>query len=414
MAAFTIGAALSHSPVLSAPTQTRGATSHESAVAGSPGSPRGDTAAAMRHVERGAALVREGKLAEAETELVEADRLRPEYSPGLIQLSNVRYRLGKKNEALADLERVIRKGTSFDDKAFLLASRIFSEQKEFLAGQKKLVEWGASRPVSANFHAAIGLLKLGGHELGQSELELRKALKLDPSNDAALGGMFQLYARFDQYAKLQPILDKGLEARPKSLGLLMLSGNSLMRQERWAEAKDRFDRALAVDPSNAAALANRASARHRLGETVVESHERAVPRRLRAREEAVPGPVPLAAIEDYRRSMEMDPKGIEAPVNLATVLESQGKFAEARDVLLAARKRGITDLDVLNALSVAYDLNGETDLAIAAARESLERNPAQEIMQKQLVKLEAKKNAPSNPAASPPSRPASVPPTKER
>src|SRR5262249_42530934 len=150
-------------------------------------------------------------------------------------------------------------------------------------------------------------------------------LDMDPANDAALGGMFQLYARLDQYGKLQPFLDKGLAAKPDSMGLLMLSGNCLMRQERWAEAKDRFDRALKIDPKSAAAFVNRGSAKHHLGET-------------------------SSAIEDYRSSIALDPHGVEAPVNLATVLETQKKFREARDVLIAARQRGIKDLDVLNAL----------------------------------------------------------------
>lgn len=336
--------------------------------------------AALPHLTRASLLSKQGSYREAEKELIEADRLRPDYCPGLMQLSTVRYRLDKKTEALADLERAIRKGSSFDDKAFLLAARILSEQRQFIEGPKKLVEWGGNRPVSANFHAAIGLLKLGAMELGPCEIEFRKALDLDPANDAALGGMFQLYARLDQYPKLQPFLERALKARPGSVGLLMLSGNSLMRQERWAEAKDRFDRALTIDPKNAAALANRGSAKHHLGET-------------------------KSAIEDYRRSIELDPKGVEAPVNLATVLEAEGKTAEARDVLLAARKRGIGDLDVLNALSVAYDMNGEIDLAIATARESLKRDPAQDPIRKHLSKLEEKKSAPAKPGAPDPSRP---------
>src|SRR5262249_4925954 len=134
------------------------------------------------------------------------------------------------------------------------------------------------------------------------------------------------------------------------------------------------------DPRNAAALVNRGSARHHLGQT-------------------------RSAIEDYRKSIELDPKGIEAPINLATVLEADGKPAEARDVLLAARKRGIADLDVLNALSVAYDLNGELDLAIATAKESLERDPTQDPMRKQLAQLEAKKTAAPRPGGAAPPKP---------
>jgi predicted Zn-dependent protease len=123
-----------------------------------------------------------------------------------------------------------------------------------------------------------------------------------------------------------------------------------------------------------------------------------------------------SAIEDYRRSHRARSQGRRSSVNLATVLESQGKYAEARDVLLDARKRGITDLDVLNALSVAYDLNGETDLAIAAVRESLQRDPAQDVMKRQLLKLEAKKASPSKPASAPEpaAKPATAPPSKGR
>src|SRR5262245_9724688 len=297
-----------------------------------------------------------------------------------MQLSTVRYHLGKKTEALGDLERAIRKGSSFDDKAFLLVARIFSEKGAFLDGQKKLLEWGGNRPISANFHAAIGLLKLGALELGPCEVEFRKALAIDPANDAALGGMFQLYARVNQYAKLQPVLDRALQAKPDSPGALMLSGNSFMRQERWAEAKDRFERALAIDPKNASALVNRASARYHLGDA-------------------------KSAIEDYKRAIELDPKGVEAPINLATILEAERRPSEARDVLLAARRRGIEDLDVLNALTVAYDLNGELDLAIASARESLKRDPVQPSMTKVLRNLEEKKAAQLAPGKPAPRKP---------
>jgi tetratricopeptide (TPR) repeat protein len=337
---------------------------------------RGDdaTIAASVHLQRAVVLTHQGSYAEAEKELVEADRLRPDYGPGLIQLSNTRYRLGKKAEAKEALERAIRRGSAFDDKTFLLAARIFSEEHAFAEGQKKLQEWGGNRPLSANFHAAIGLLKLGALELGPCEIEFRRALDLDPANDAALGGMFQLYSRVAQYEKLQPFLDRGLKAKPDSQMLLMLSGNCLMAQEHWAEAKSRFEQALAKDPKNAAALVNRGSALHHLGDA-------------------------KAAIEDYRRAIGLDPKGVEAPVNLATALEAENRAAEARDVLLAARQRGIEDLDVLNALTVAYDLNNEIDKAIAVAKESLGRDANQPAMNRVLSKLQEKKSAPAAPAA---------------
>ena len=126
---------------------------------------------AFERASKGAARVQDatrlmasGDYAGAEKALIEADRLVPDYCTVLIPLSSVQLRLGKPDAALATLERAIRRGKAFDDKAYLLAARIFSDRKQFGPGEKSLIEWAGDRPVTANFHAAIGILRMGNYE----------------------------------------------------------------------------------------------------------------------------------------------------------------------------------------------------------------------------------------------------------
>jgi tetratricopeptide (TPR) repeat protein len=335
----------------------------------------GNAVTATLHALKGAGLAREGKFAEAEKEYLAADKLVPDNGPFLQQLSTVQLKLGRPQDALATLERAIRRGKPFDDKAYLLAARVFTQIRAFVEGEKKLIEWAADRPITANFHAAVGLLRMATMELGPAEIEYHAALKMDPGNEAALTGMSELYGKLNSYPKLQPFLDRGLAAKPDSVALLVLSGNSLLRQERYAEAKQKFEKVLKLDPRNAAAQVNLGSVIHSMGDAE-------------------------GAIESFRKAMELDPKSVEAPVNLAIALEMGGRNAEARNVLIAARKRGVDDLDVLNALAVAHGKNHEIDAAMAVAEESLARDPSQGTMRRFLEKLKSEKSAPAPPPPS--------------
>ena len=349
-----------------------------------PERPRSDAAKkeAYDRASKGAARVQDatrltasGDYAGAEKALIEADRLVPDYCTVLIPLSSIQLRLGKPDAALATLERAIRRGKAFDDKAYLLAARIFSDRKQFGPGEKSLIEWAGDRPVTANFHAAIGILRMGSYELGPAELELREALKIDPANEAALTGMNELYGRLDQYPKLQKFLDAGLEKKPDSVPILLLCGNSLLRQERFAEAKDKYERLLKLDPKNATAMVNLGSTLHGLGDV-------------------------QGAMIWFRKAIEADPRNVEGPVNLARALSDAGRPSEARDILLAARRRGLEASEIVNSLVVVFRLLKEYDAALAAAAESLKKNPNQPLLRKYVDDIETERQAAAPPPGS--------------
>ena len=234
---------------------------------------------------------------------------------------------------------------------------------------------GGNRPLTANFHAAIGILRMGSYELGPAEVELRAALALDPANEAALTGMNELYGRLDKYSKLQKFLDEGLAKKPDSIALLLLSGNSLLRQERFAEAKDKYERILKLDPKNASAMVNLGASLHGMGDM-------------------------QGATAWFRKAIEADGRNVEAAVNLARALSDAGKPSEARNVLLAARKRGLDAIEITNSLVVVYRLMKDYDAALAAAAESLKAVPDQPLLRKYMDDIEKERQAAAAPSGS--------------
>ena len=324
-------------------------------------------------MKEAAALSSKGDAAAAENKLGEAYSLSPNYGPLLGQLAEVRQKLGRTDQALSALEQLIRIGEPFDDRACIVAAQIFAGRGAYADGEKRLIEWAGNRRVSANFHAAIGILRLGTYDMAAAETSFREALDLDPANTPALKGMFQIYDRFDKQELVQPFLDKALAAKPTSTSLRMLSGSNLMRQKKFAEARKQFEEIVKSEPRSADGWVNLGSAVYSMG----------------GREEGM---------ADFRKAMEIDPRNFQAPINLSTALQEGGANAEARDVLLAARKRGIANVDLLNALAVAHAKNGEYDAALAVANESLKRDPDQGPLKKfieQVGKDKARGAAPS-------------------
>lgn len=326
------------------------------------------TRAADERMARAIGLAREGNHAAAERALLEADRERRDYAPVLERLVDVELSLGKTQEALEALERLLRKGEPFDDRAYLLAAQTLSDLGMQVAGEKLMIEWAGSRRITPNFRVAIGVLRMGAFEFGSAEIELRKALEADPASGPALKAMFQIYGRFDKYEALQPLLDKALAARPSSVEVLMLAGGCLLRQQNYEAAKIHFEQITKIEPANPAGWVNLGSAVTALGD------ER-------------------TGFGHYRKAIELDPKGFEAPMNLALALKRAGRNTESREVLLEARRRGARDLGLLNALVMAHYLSGDLDAAAGAAKESLTRDPKQATVRQLLDRIETEKGA---------------------
>ena len=148
--------------------------------------------------------------------------------------------------------------------------------------------------------------------------------------------------------------------------MLLQTGNALHDAQRYEEAVDHYDRAIASYPEFAVAHNNRANAIKKLGRLneAIESYGRAIAlkpdftnayynrantlRDLGRRQEA---------IADYRKALTLNPDSFRVLANLATVLQAVGRYEES----LASYDRAI----VLNpGDAMLYSNRGNTLVAL--------------------------------------------------
>ncbi|OFX18704.1 MAG: hypothetical protein A2V77_01130 [Anaeromyxobacter sp. RBG_16_69_14] len=112
-------------------------------------------------------------------------------------------------------------------------------------------------------------------------------------------------------------------------------GIALLRQGKVDGARAAFERAISLDPAYPAALQN-------AGLLALGEDGR-----------------PVEAAELFRRAAAADPGAAAPRVNLAIALARAGRVAEARAVLLGARKRFPQDPDVLYHLGIVSERAGD-------------------------------------------------------
>jgi Flp pilus assembly protein TadD len=77
------------------------------------------------------------------------------------------------------------------------------------------------------------------------------------------------------------------------------------------------------------------------------------------------------------RAIRIEPRNLEARVNLGAALAKLGRLDEAIASMEEARGMGVRSPALLNAVGLAYAQKGETRRAIEALRESLTLSPEQ-------------------------------------
>jgi len=205
-----------------------------------------------------------------------------------------------------------------------------------LARVKAVLEQRPDMPLALQ-HLAFLQRQTG--DLGAAVATLKRAIALHPedSDTAALLGAYLNEA--GRAPEAAAVLAVYADRKDPELDVLMARGAALAQIGRTADAIATFDRALAIDPSNAAAKAN-------LG--TVSLGVRDYPRARAILEEALVldpdvsrahnalGVIaaetghPEEAIAHWKRAVELNPKEWDTLFNLGKLLRRQGRDAEAR------------------------------------------------------------------------------------
>jgi tetratricopeptide (TPR) repeat protein len=223
---------------------------------------------------------------------------RPDDPDARLQLAQSLVRLGKPQDAMAELDKVPEKDRS------------------------------------AEIYYAIGRVDLMQSRPGPARAALEKADAMNPNHPEVLQALLQLD---NVEGKLKDSLDriaKAVSAQPQTAALVHLQGIAYALDRRPSDAEQSFRRAIELDPKDLApyqSLAALLAASGRVTDTI-KTYEKA----LETQPNAAPIRVTLGslyettgekdkAIEQYQKAIEIEPNQAAAKNNLAYLLAESGQ-----------------------------------------------------------------------------------------
>jgi protein O-mannosyl-transferase len=207
----------------------------------------------------------------------------------------------------------------------------------------------ATSPSSmAYFH--VGRFAAQRGDLAEAEKRLRRAVQINPTNDAMQSNLALVLARQGNLPQAIYHFRRALEINPADPATLNNLGIALAQQGNLDEAIQYFERSLKIKPNDVSGHTNLANVMLARGDLD-------------------------GAIRHLRRAVEMDPADAETQNSLAIVLARRGNFAEAIQYLRRVVELKPGDATVTNNLAITLAKEGQLDEAEQVFQEALRIDP---------------------------------------
>lgn len=324
----------------------------------------------------GIALSRQGRSEEARAEFERAVALAPDFAPAQQHLARTLLQLERPERALEVLRTAAKLGPLERDLALGLAA-LESSDGHPRAAEAQLL---SVTERFASVRALLDLARLEARRGANTEAfaHLGRALELAPNSEDVLSayarvalatespvtaihtleGLTRMYPQVSDYPYLLGVakfriaenggaveaLERALELEPQNGRALIALGLTFNSQRRFADAKEALVGGLQLLPGNVDALVALGEAESGLDE--LEAAERSV-----------------------QRALELAPEAPEALYVLGKIRMTQGRYAEARDILLRSAERNPRSSKTHYQLSLAYARLGDRE----RSAEELER-----------------------------------------
>ena len=302
----------------------------------------------------GAAHQAAGRLDEAAKGFLRALELKPDAAAGYVHLGEIRLLQGKPEEAAAVLQKALSTPATQAAARSLLGQAALA-RRDFKAAAEHLEAALAAVPEANRLHYPLALAYRGLGDKAKAEEHLARAGQVglkapDPLLDAVTGLRVgervalmrgRVAAQAGRYAEAAEEFRKALAARPESVEARVNLGSVLALAGDRAGAIAELREALRGDPANVTAHFNLGSllaesapdeARPHLEAVVAARPADAEARRLLAKLLRDAGQLP-AALEQYRRAVELAPGDETARLGEAETLVRLGRYADARQRL---------------------------------------------------------------------------------
>ena len=230
---------------------------------------------ARAHLALGKALLQDGKVPEAITELQEAARLDPQSGEAHYQLGLAMARAGRKDEGTAELQKG-RELSSADDRnqnvnLDIAEGRAALDKGDLDQAATKFRHALKLQPESSDAHRYLGAVLEKNGDTESASREYENAVDLNPgdvsarqslqklqdvpvgTDDPAQVAQFESYVRDGRFKEVQPLLAAYIEQRPKSSWGWYALGYSLFAQQKIGESIQALAKSLQLDVKNAEA-----------------------------------------------------------------------------------------------------------------------------------------------------------------
>jgi len=328
---------------------------------------------ARAHLALGKALLQDGKVAEAITELQEASRLDPQSGEAHYQLGLALSRSGRKDEAATELKQG-RELTSADDRdqnanLDISEGRAALEKGDLDQAATKFRHALKLQPDSSEAQRYLGLVleKQGNKDAASDAYE--KAVDLNPGNFAARQSLQKLmeaaaskddpgrldqlenYIRANQFKEAEPLLTDYVKEHPESSRGWYALGYSQFAQQKIGDSIRALAKCLQLDVKNS------------------EAHK------ILGRDLMIIGRFDAAQIE-FEQGIRYDPKSAEMHYNLGKLFSMQDNWAPGRQEFEEALRIDPSYVEALDALGLTQEALSDNAGAVASYEKAIALNQA--------------------------------------
>ncbi|MGO9085999.1 MAG: tetratricopeptide repeat protein [Candidatus Sulfotelmatobacter sp.] len=317
-----------------------------------PDAPDGYAMRALSHIRR-------GQLPQAEPDIQKAISVAPQSSAGYLQMGNLMLARRNFREAEHAYQQALDRDNASSDALSGLMNAYFSENqpaRAFSAARAQIAKVPNNSALYDLLGTALFDHKRNQQDMGEAEASLNKSVQLDEHNVDAWLKLIQVQAVRDSVEQAMTTCQHGLEKNRDEPGFYLLIGELYDSKQQWPEAKQAFQKVLALSPQNPAASNDLAFVLLQTGGNPDLA-------------------MPLA--ETARRGMPDSPQAADT---MGWVLYQKGAYSSAIDqfqeaLKLAQKAKSPDNATVHYHLGMAYERAGQPALARQHLQQVLKINP---------------------------------------
>ncbi len=208
----------------------------------------------------GTVLLELGRPAEAEAAWRDALRLKPEHAEAHNNLGTVLLQLSQPAEAAAALREAIRLAPA-NAKIYYNLGAAYQALNMLPEAEGVWRQTLRLQPEHAEAHHNLGTVLLEVQATAEAEPHFREALRLRPEQAESLVNLCRVLLDLDRSAEAEQYLREALRLKPDSAKAHDILGTVLMQLGRLDEAEQSFREAIRLDPQHASAFTQLATMR---------------------------------------------------------------------------------------------------------------------------------------------------------